>query len=230
MPQVTREQLYSDTRDFMDATNSGRWSDAIVEAVVDSVFDAEWSNLLAAAPYYRAAARSVTTDSNGQFALTDLNSGSGDSAQNWYRIITVTDGNYIYDQSRYQDVPLATTAGYPVPYQWDRLYYILGTNVQVLPVAASTALTVMVNYKPPVPSALSADSVTVDYPENGHLIIAWESAARLLMKGGAETQAARDLMELARVDRDALLLDIQRQTINPLRVMPLDDASDWAGT
>lgn len=230
MAQVTRAELISDIREFMDGTNNtGRWSDTLIERVTDSVFDGEWSNILAAAPYYRSATRTVTTDANGQFLWSALNSGSGDTAQNVYRIMTVTDGNYLYDQTRFQDVPLATTAGYPVPYQWDRLYYFMGDTIQTLPVQSGVSLDVTVNYKPPVPSELSADSVTIDFPSNSHMILVWEAAARLLMKGGAETQAATDLMQLAKMERETLLLDIQRRTINPMRMLPLDSASDWGG-
>lgn len=225
MATVTRSQLVSDTQDFMDATGSERWSASIILTVLDSVFDGEWSNILSAAPYYRAATRTVTADANGQFPLSDLDSGSGDSAQNLYRIISITDGTYVYSETRFQDAPLATSSNYPFVY--DRTFYLMGSQVQILPVAASTSLSVTVNYKPPVPSELASDSSIVDYPANSHLILVWEAAARLLMKGGAETQASLDLMSLTRMERETLLLDIQRRTIAPLRMMPMDDASDW---
>lgn len=225
MATVTRSELVSDTQDFMDATGSERWSAAIILTVLDSVFDGEWSNILSAAPYYRAATRTVTTDANGQFALTDLDSGTGDSAQNHYRIISITDGTYVYSETRFQDAPLATSSNYP--YVYDRTFYLMGSQVQVLPVAVNTTLSVTVNYKPPVPSDLASDSSVVDYPANSHLILVWEAAARLLMKGGAETQASLDLMSLTRMERETLLLDLQRRTIAPMRMMPMDDASDW---
>lgn len=224
---MTRDDLVTHTMDYMDATGSERWDTPIVLATLDNVYDTEWSNLLAASPYYRAATRSVTTDSTGAFALSALASGSGDSAQRFYRIITVADSNSVYDEVRFQDIPLALTSNYQ-PYQWDRLYYLLGENVQILP-AGAVALSVTVNYKPPLLSSLSAGTVEPDFPAGSEMLLAWQAGAKLLLKGGAETQAASDLLALAKEARDRMLLDIYRRTINPMRVMPVDDARDWAG-
>lgn len=229
MAQVTRDALVTLIREAADAVSSTKWSATEVLALLDSVFDGEWSNILSVNPYYRVANRTVTTDSSGQFAEADLSAGTGNSAQNFYRLLTLTSGNYIYDQTRFQDVPLATTAGYPVPYMYDRLYYWFGNSIQVLPVAAGTVLTATVNYKPPVPSELAAGTDVVDFPQNSHMILAWMTAARMLSKGGNESQAAADLMALANGERETLLLDLQRRSINPMRMMPMDSASDWAG-
>ncbi len=146
MPSVTLQQLVTDTREYMDAVGSTRWSDNTIKTVLNNVFDNEWSNILNAAPYYTFGLRQVTTDANGQFAFTDLNAGSGDNEQNFYRVMSVSDGNVLYDQTRFQDVPLATTTNYLPTYP--RLYYIIGQGVQILPVASGTGLYVGVNYKP----------------------------------------------------------------------------------
>lgn len=231
MAQVTRAELITATRWWMDAVgNTGRWDDTTdILPVLDNVFDTEWSNILSVAPYYRAAQRVVTTDTSGKFALSSLDSGSGDTAQRFYRVLAITDDNYIYDETRFQDVPLATTTNWALPYQWYRLYYLFGTTIQILPVASGVSLNVWVNYKPPVPSDLSGDAVTVDYPDNSHLILAQEAGARLLMKSGAESAGAAQLSAMADQNRQLMLLDLQRRTINPVRVMPVDDARDWAG-
>lgn len=229
MAQVTRDQLVTLTREQADAVSATKWSSTEVLYQLDSAFDGEWSNILSANPYYRVANRSVTTDANGQFAESALSSGTGDSAQNFYRLLTLTDGNYLYDQTRFQDVPLATTSGYPTPYMYDRLYYWFGTVIQILPVAASVALTATVNYKPPVPSELSGGSVTIDFPHNAHMLLAWEAAARMLSRAGNEAEGAATLARLAQQERETMLLDLQRRSINPMRMMPMDNAADWAG-
>jgi hypothetical protein len=114
----------------MDGVGSGRWSDTIIKAVANSVFDAEWSEILNAAPTYRFAQRSVTTDANGQVAFSALNGGSGDSAQNWYRIISVTNGNVSYRETRFQDVPLGTSG--QAQNSYDKLYYLVGETLKHL--------------------------------------------------------------------------------------------------
>jgi hypothetical protein len=227
MAAITTSILISETREYMDAVGSDRWSDSLIKTVLNSVFEAEWSNILNAAPYYRFATRTVTTDADGQFALSDLDLASGDSSQYWYRIMSVSDGNYLYQQTRFQDVPLATTTNYLPSHP--RLYYIAGDNVQILPVASDVTMTIGINHKPQSISDLLNDSSSeVVFPRNSHLILVWEAAAQLLLKGGAETSAAVDLKALARQERESLLDDIRRRTINPTMMAYPDNKSDWA--
>lgn len=227
MAAVSLEQLISDTREYMDAVGSTRWSEPIIKTVLNSVFDGEWSNILNAAPYYRFAQRQVTTDVNGQFAFTALNAGSGDSQQNFYRIMSVSDGNVLYGQTRFQDVPLATTTNYLPTYP--RLYYIAGQSVQILPVTSSASLYVGVNYKPTSISDLASVTSVIDYPDNAHLILVWMAASQLLLKGGTEAAAASNLKGLADDERKTLLDDIRRMTINPTMMAYPDQKYDWSG-
>ena len=227
MATVTLGQLVTDTREYMDAVGSTRWSDETIKLVLNNVFDGEWSNILNAAPYYRFAIRQVTTDASGQFAFTTLNSGSGDTEQNFYRIMSVSDGNALYGQTRFQDVPLATTTNYLPTYP--RLYYIAGQSVQILPVAASVALYVGVNYKPTAISDLAGDSSIIDYPDNSHLVLVWQAAALLLLKGGTEAAAAANLKAMADDNRKSLLDDIRRMTINPTLMAYPDQKYSWGG-
>jgi len=183
MAQVTRAQLISDTREYMDAVGSTRWSDSFIRTVLNSVYDAEWSNILNAAPYFRFAQRQVTTDANGQVALSALDSGGGDSQQLFYRAMSVSDGNVLYSETRFQDVPLATTTNYLPTYP--RMYYMTGTYMQTLPVASGVALYVGVNYKPTALIDLASDSSLIDYPLNSHIGLVYQGAYQLLLKGGA---------------------------------------------
>ena len=224
---VSRAQLVEYTREAMDAVGSDRWSDALIKSVLNVVYDDEWSNLLNASQYYTYGMRQPTTDANGVVAFTDLNSGSGDSQQNLYRILSISDGNVLYAQTRFQDVPLATTTNYLPTYP--RLYYIVGEQVQILPVASGTSLYVAVNYKPTALSDLATDASTITFPLGGEWIIANEAGARLLNKGGAESQAAQVLKREAAELRAGMLDDIRRRTINPTMLAYPDQKYDWAG-
>lgn len=224
---VTRAQLIANTREMMDATSSARWQDPYITTVLGLVSGREWSAILATNPYYRFAQRAVTTDSNGQFAYTALNSGSADSAQTWYRILAITDGNSIvYRQTSFQAVPLATSSNSSSPYE--RLWYDAGTNAQVLPVSPGLALTVAVNYTPPRVDQLSADAVTVDFPD-GHESILWlEAAAFLLSKGGMENDAAQTMRAMAELERQNLYGDMNRRAATPMQLGYPDLASEWS--
>jgi hypothetical protein len=227
MAHITRGQLVSDTREYMDAMGSSRWSDTIIKSVLNSVFDAEWSNILNAAPYYTFQQISVTTDANGQVPFSSLNTGSGNAERNFYRILSVSDGNVLYGPTRFQDVPLATTTNYLPSYP--RLYYIAGDAVQILPVSGGTGLYIAVNYKPTSLNDLSSDTSTIDFPDNSHFIVVWEAASQLLLKGGTEAAAAANLRSLAGSERQTMLDDIRRRTINPTTMAYPDQKYDWAG-
>ena len=224
---VSRAELVTLTREAMDAVGSDRWSDSLIKSVLNVVYDDEWSNLLNASQYYTYGMRTVTTDANGVVAFTSLNNGAGDSQQNFYRILSVSDGNVLYGQTRFQDVPLATTTNYLPTYP--RLYYIVGEQVQILPVASGTTLYVAVNYKPTALSDLGSDASTINFPLGGEWIIANEAGARLLNKGGAESVAAQVLKRDAAELRAGMLDDIRRRTINPTMLAYPDQKYDWAG-
>lgn len=224
---VSRAQLVEYTREAMDAVGSDRWSDALIKSVLNVVYDDEWSNLLNASQYYTYGMRQVTTDSNGVVAFTSLNNGAGDNQQNMYRILSVSDGNVLYAQTRFQDVPLATTTNYLPTYP--RLYYIVGEQVQILPVASGTSLYIAVNYKPTALQDLGSDASTITFPMGGEWILANEAGARLLNKGGAESVAAQVLRREADQLRAGMLDDIRRRTINPTMLAYPDQKYDWAG-
>lgn len=223
----TRAEMVSLTRQFMDAEGSDRWTDSLILTVLGSVFEEEWSNILNAAPYYTFATRTVTQDANGQFPLTSLDSGAGDNEQNFYRILNLSDGNANYSETRYQDVPLATTTNYFPPYGY--AYYLAGSYVQCLPVGSGVQMTVGVNWKPTNIVDLVSDSSNITFPEHDELILAYAAASVLLNKGGAESAAAQVLRRMADDERASMLDDLRRRTINPTRMAYPDVRADWGG-
>jgi hypothetical protein len=224
---VTFQTLIDGTVEYMDAESSPRWSTSTVKAVLNSVFDAEWSNILNAAPYYTFSQRLLSTDADGKIAFSTMNSGSGDTQQNMYRILSVNDGSVLYTETDFRSVPLATTTTYLPTYP--RLYYVAGQAIQLLPVATGTSVYVAVNYKPTTLTQLASVTSTVDYPDNAEYILIWAAAAQLLLKGGAESRAAADLKRLADDERKALLDDIRRRTISPTRMAYPDSMYEWGG-
>ena len=227
MPYSTRAELIALTREYMDAVGSARWSDTTISTVLTSVHDNEWSNILNAAPYYRFAQRTVTPDANGQIQFSSLDGGTGNTTQRMYRILSVTDGNVLYTETRFQDVPLATTSNYlPV---YSKMFYVAGEMMQLLPVTTSGTIYVSVNYKPQSVSSLTSDSSVVDFPENNQLILVQSTASQLLLKGGAETSTAMSWKKMADDDRATMLDDIRRRTINPTRMAYPDLRYDWGG-
>lgn len=223
----TRAQMVALTRQFMDAEDADRWTDSLITTVLGNVFDEEWSNILNAAPYYTFASRTVAQDTNGQILLSALDGGSGDAEQNYYRILNVSDGTSNYSETRYQDVPLATSTNYFPPYGY--AYYLVGNYIQCLPIGSGVQMTIAVNYKPTNIVDLATDASVIDFPEHDELLLAYAAASQLLNKGGAESNAAVVLSRMADGERASLLDDIRRKTINPTRMAYPDVRGDWGG-
>lgn len=227
MSAATFQMLIDSTKEYMDAESSSRWSDTTIKAILNSVFDAEWSNILNAAPYYTFNQQLLSTDANGQILFTSMNAGSGDTQKNMYRILSVNDGSVLYTETNFQNVPLATTTNYLPTYP--RLYYTVGQAIQLLPVSSGTSAYVAVNYKPTSLLDLASTSSTIEYPNNSYFIVVWMAAAQLLLKGGAESGAAADLKALADDERKSMLDDVRRRTINPTRMAYPDQKYEWGG-
>lgn len=233
---MTRAEFQAAVQNYLDSTGTDasaaatvstpRWDSTTISAVGDNVFNEEWSNILDTNQTYRFASVSVTTDSNGAVAISSLTTGSGDAVQNFYRILSgFTDGTILYRETDYRSVPLGTTTNYQNP--WDYLYYLAGQNFQLLPVQASVALTTWVSWYPTTISALSADNVAIDFPQP--YLLVWQTAAKLMMKGGSETDASRALSGLADEARKNMLGSIGRLTTRPSFLMFGDSASNWGG-
>lgn len=232
MASLTINQLITQTRRMMDAVGSDRWSDEEIVDALSYVFDAEWARLLQAAPYYRFQTVVITTTAAGTFPLSSLSTGAGNSQKNFFRILSINDGNVQYQETRFQDVPLGTTSAY-MPYL-RKMFYLAGTDYQVLP-SGSVTLNVVVNYKPTSLRDYVNDGATnkwdipIDWPENSELLLVYEAAGRSLMKGGESLQTASAFLKMSGDERADFLDEIRRRTINPTRMAYPDLASDWGG-
>lgn len=225
---MTVTQFIDNTRSFMDATSSARWPDAFITSVGGIIHANEWSDILNQNAYYRYADRSVTTDSSGRIAISGLDSGSADTAQYFYRVLVgPTDGNILWKETDFSSVPLGTQTNYQNPYEY--LFYLAGDYFQLLPVASGTVLTVAVNHTPPTISQLAGGSSVIAFPAGQEFILCWMTAGTLLLKGGAESQAASDLFALADEARKNMLGDIARRTTRPTFAKFGDSAASWAG-
>lgn len=225
----TKATYLSRTREWMDATGSDRWSDAFLYALLGLKHREEWEGILDANPTYRFAQRSLNTDANGQFQLSDLSSGSGDTVQTAYKLIAVTDGNTIqWRETEFARVPLGTS-GTMAALDFDRSYYLIGDSVQLLPSAGGQGLVVSCSLVPVAIDQLSGDSSTVDFVDGYENLIALCAAADALAKGGTETGATADLRALAQTYRQGLYASVARRTTTPTFLGFSDSSYTWGG-
>lgn len=224
---ATVNDLIARTRERAEATSSNRWSPTEVLTTLVSVFEDEWSQLLAVAPMYRVQSiLGLVTSATGVLNLSVLTTGAGNTLKRHYRIVAINDGTNMFRETDFFEVPLALISNYQPVYP--RLYYLFGETLQVLP-PAQTVLNVTVNYKPPALTDLDAATDQVDFPFGSELLLANVAAARLLNKGGSESNEAQNLMREADMERVGMAMDIRRRTTNPTIMRPPDSIGDWAG-
>lgn len=224
---ITRLQLETATRAVMDATSAARWSDTELRHALGFVHGRGWRKILNANRTYRWAQRTVTQDNSGRAAWSALSSGSADSQERAYRVLAAADGQMRYTVGDFMDDPLAATAE---TLSQQRRVWKQGDYLQFTPVSAGASVTVWVNHLPTSHSALAGDGSTVAWPDDDYLLIlAYEGAAHLLMKGGAETEAAREFQQMADAMWPDLLTEVQRWSTDPLVVAAPDKAWEWGG-
>lgn len=227
---MTQAQLLAATKDQMNATGSTQWSDSTLLSWLDLAFWQEWANILNANNVFYSQSVTVTLDANGQFALSALTTGSGDTTKNFYRILTLaqpvggTQPQLFYRQASYKEYPN------PQPNQGvylSGLWYRIGTQIQVMPVASGQQMACQVNYRPPRPSQLSAPSIAVDFPDGYEMLLVYDAAMNALQKGGSETQAAQIFRAQGDQIRAMMLMDVGRQGTWPIMGQAFDSPSDW---
>ncbi len=226
---MTRLEFQNNVLNFMDAESSDRWTPALIQSVGGIVSQTEWSGIMDQNQYYHFSQLSVTTDSDGRVALSDLDSGSGDTAQYFNKLLVgFTDGNTLWVETDFRYVPLATQTNWQNPYEYS--YYLSGAYFQILPVASGTALTATLNWLPANIAQLAGDDSVIPFPRGYEWILVWVTAATLLLKGGAESQAASDLFSLADSARKQMLGSIARLTTRPTSALLQDSPQSWGGT
>lgn len=222
---MTVAQHIAMIRQVADAQDTTRWPDAVVQTWLGVVHRQEWKNILNANNEYRMLQLPVTEDANGQFDKSALSSGSGDTLQTCYRILSLSDQQqFYYRQVRYQDYP-APQAATTLPYVW----YENGTKIQMLPAVAGNVVTATFNVMPQRADLLSTDTVAVDFPDDYETLLDYAAAAHLAMKGGLETTQSLQYRAVADDIRNAMLLDLRRLSKDPTRFRAMDSSLDWGG-
>lgn len=229
---IVRSTLRDDTLKVADAFGAKRWDASAggeVDRRISGVYDKIWRRLLNANRYYRVSKRTPSSDGVvGRYLVSDLSQQSdpnnADTLERLYRVLQVIIDGRIYDEAQLTDWAVAEAQN--TGFHW----YQTGTTLTALPLQTNKqADAIWVNWIPQRPSALSGDTVAVDFPDGYDDVLIHLSAARLLMKGGAETQASLELKAEVAEDYEEMLQDAARFSTNPLIMHPTDTANEWGG-
>lgn len=226
---LTKAQLRTKVLEAMDATGfAWRWDTepgGEVDFWIGQAHDAEWKSALDSSSFYRIGRRTPTSDSQGRYVITDLNSGSGDNIERLYKVIAVCIDNVVYKEDRMKNFIQTSVNGVLEPWY---IWWFEGGYIRALPTQASkTATVVVVNHIPVRFDQLSAEDVTVDWPDGYENILIWSSAIALLNKGGTESLAAAPLQALLQPARLAMNDNLARRSIAPTQMQYNDASSDW---
>lgn len=231
---MNKGQIRTRVLQLADAEDSTRWDDAAggeVDSHIGVIQDREWKRILNVNPYIRLARRQPTTTSTGYISGTDLDSGSGDSTQRKYRVIAVVINNAVYEEMQFREWVTGSKGSNIGP---TGVWYWEGDDIFSLPKQASFALTtggdgVWVSHLPCRQENLATESSTFTFPDGYEDVVAFEAAALLLLKGGAETQAAVDLQRQAELLRQDMLQDFARRSLKAQKFQYADLSFDWGG-
>lgn len=222
----------------MDAdsgTTDNRWDTTAgitgeLDQALGHVFRKEWKRILNACPTFRVQLIQPTTDATGRVTFASLTtSASADAGKNAYRIVQLSRSGYIYSEVDMKDWVISESTNPSA-----RVYWREGEELMLLPKEVSTALNgsgdgFWVSYYPTTPESLSTSTATVDFPNGYEEIVALETAALLLAKGGAETETTSYFKTLAEEMRADMLQDLARTSGRPVRMRYEDSASIWGG-
>lgn len=228
---MTGQNMIDLTREIMNAVGSNQWSDTTLRTWCGVAQYQELGNLINANDGNYMTAVSVTQDSNGQFNLTDLNSGSADTAKYWYKIQAVAQPatsvgqvQYFYKQVNFKEFP-NPQPNTSLPYVW----YQFGSKIQILPVSAGQTMNVSINYRPPRVDQLTTLAIVVDFPVGYEELVPWRAAWLALTKGGSEVQAAQDIKAIADELEADMLQNLGRIGWRPIVAGAFDMAEDYGG-
>lgn len=224
---MIRSTLMTLIDEIADANNSPRWGTTLKRQMLGEVHWREWRDLLNVNKMLRVGSRTVTTDANGRVAKSDLNTGllAQDNVETFYRVLSVRLGNFFYQPAKYDDYPVSPTS-VALPQVW----YEYGDGLQLIPAVEGNTATIVVNHLPQRADLLSSDSSTVVFPDGYEMVLAYETAASMFMKGAAETNLSMELSGKASQLRDLMHQDVSRLTIRPIRMGYADDRMDWGST
>ena len=214
---MTKAAIIAAARERADAVRSGRWTDADLGVLLGALHWREYAHILSSNKMYKVRTITTTPDTEGVILKSALSS----ATQFMYRILSLKNENRYFTQIDYKDAPLPTNFTYQGSFSW----YEKGDGLQLVPIATDS-VDVTVNYRPTRASALN-DTDVVDFPDGHEHVLVYGLAGEMLLKGGAETEAASDLFNFQRILREDMLSDIRRLSVRPSIMQAMDDPSDW---
>lgn len=225
---MTKAELRTRTLQMADAVDATRW-DATPNGEVDlhigHTMDREWRRILNASPYYNLDRLTITSDTDGYYALSDLSTGSGDTAHRLYRVIAFARDSIVFEEVRVDQYLMPSLSAPQPQYIW----YFEAQKIRALPIIASHVALVAINWIPTRQEQLDGEDSVITFPDGYEDVIAWSAASRLLNKSASEAARAQVLEFQAEALRQDMLQDLERRSLAPIKMRYTDSTWDYGG-
>lgn len=222
---LTRTQFLVEVRQALDAVTSQRWLDGTLVRWGGLQMRRDWAAILNANRFFRWAERQPALTA-GVVPLAALSTGSGVTAQHFYRVLAVRG----QDGESFRKIDgdmVGFGAGNTIEPQ-SRTWWREGTQLRVTPRSYPGTLRVYVNFYPGLVNEL-ADGDTIDYPEGFEMGLVLATAGLAFSKGNAEIDATGNFLALADEIRKDMLADVVRDSTDPIGIEASDSPLDWDG-
>lgn len=229
---ITKAVLRARTLQFADAVGSTRWDatpNGEVDQIIGEIQDQEWWDLLDTNPYLRYSTVTLAADSNGRYQKIGLDSGSGDTATRHYKVLGFVIPGGTGLTTPYEPVLFSQYSTAEANASVQYVYWEEGDAFVALPINPGANAVITVNHLPARQDQLAGEASIVVFPESFENIVARQAAADLLLKGGAESDAADILERKADKQRQKLRNKFSRATTRPTQMVYSDSSTEWGG-
>jgi hypothetical protein len=223
---LTKAQIRTAVRQQIDDPSAARWTDPNLDILIGMVYEDGWQDILEWAPFYTSQLDTITpllTPGYIDFAATG---GAGQPTKRFFAAqkITRSGREYVYAPSSVlvlEDNALVT----PVV-GLDGYFTSFGKQLWLFPLELTPEVELRYSYRPGLFSAL-ADGNAVEWPEGHESALVFESAARAMTKGDAESMA--QLKQLAVDAWERMRSSLHRVQVVTREPRQLDSPLAWAG-
>lgn len=218
---LTKLQIRTAVREYLDDTGAKTWSDSALDVVIQMTSDGLWGDILDMAPYWNTKYEQLASPYHvpGYLDLRNTTDG-GDLAFRLYRIQKlIADGReYFAKDSRDYLLTAAANTGLSTitaPIEQAFTYELLGDQLWMHPLGTTAApgfIELRYSYRPSAFTAL-ANGDPVPFPDGCEHCLVLQAAAHGLLRGDQENPDT--VMKFAEIERNRLFATIRRKYHGP---------------
>ncbi len=215
-------------RSALDDPKQARWVDELLDLFTGLTLDSMWGELLQIDAFVTNQVDTLTSLTSPGYIdkrLSSLPSGfSGDLTQRLYRIKSIVRNGRELEEGDARNFVLENDillAGFHPS------YWHLGDRIYITPLNLVDDVEISYSFKPSSYNILG-DSDDVVWPDGYETAPIYETAGRMLTKGGAEDNQGH--LVIADSEFSRLKSAVQRKSLGPIMILNVDEDVGWGGT